>query len=93
MAFDTLSIPFTEFYRIVGIAEKEIIQRLKLKRDPRLPDYPGYYFVKKNSNRYFRKHLGFTHIRNATNVLGSGTIIIHDYKKLMLFFLKYNLWR
>ncbi len=73
----------------------EIICRFNLKVPSGYPNYTYYYFVKKNSNRYFRKHLGFTYnrlryYRHLCNNF-SGLITVVDYKKLMLFKLKYDL--
>jgi hypothetical protein len=75
----------------------EIISRLNLKLKSGLPNYPDYYFIKKNSNRYFKKHLGFTYSGNynpikVNNIIYSHMLItINDYKKLMVFRLKYDL--
>lgn len=88
MVFEQFNLPENQFYKFVYIAQKEIIQKLNLKLQPGVPNYPGYFFIKKNSNRYFRKHLGFTISRNKKSPLRLGTIFVHDYKKLMLFRLK-----
>ena len=73
----------------VRLAEKEIIEKFNLKPPEGYPNYPSYCFVKKNSNRYFRKHLGFTHhgVRNTAII----KIVITDPKKLMVFRLKYGI--
>jgi len=73
----------------VRSGEKEVIERFNLKPPEGYPNYPSYCFVKKNSNRYFRKHLGFTHhwIRCSSFI----KIVINDPKKLMVFRLKYGL--
>jgi hypothetical protein len=70
-------------------AEKEIIERFNLKPPEGYPNYPSYCFVKKNSNRYFRKHLGFTFQWDTP--LGVTRITILDPKKLFLFRLKYGI--
>lgn len=89
MESNCIELPFNDFCNFIRIAQKEVIQRLNLKLQPGYPDYPGYYFVKKNSNRYFRKHLGFMTTRSKR--LYYGKIIVNDYKKLLLFRLKYNI--
>lgn len=75
--------------KIIQSGMIEIVQRFELKRDPNKGI--TYCFVKKNTNRYFRKHLGFTYgycwDRNDNN----GSITINDFKKFSLFVLKYGI--
>lgn len=76
----------------------EIISRFKLKLPSGFYDYPDYYFTKKNPNRYFRKHFGFTysgmykHRLITKGVLGAHVLItVNDPKKFFLFKLKLDL--
>lgn len=66
---------------------KEIINRFNLKL-PENRTHMSYCFVKKNTNRYFKKHLGFSY---KTILDGSTEITITDYKKLTMFRIKYGL--
>ena len=88
---ETINIPDLEFFKWIRLAEIEIIQRFKLKLPEGKPNYPSYYFTKKNTNRYFKKHLGFTYGRNIPKLKLHGAIFVHDYKKLMLFRIKHGL--
>ena len=80
---DEIHLEWTVFDKWVRFAEQEIIKRFDLKLSKGYPNYSGYYFIKKNSNRYFKKHLGF--------IVDSSIIKIVDHKKLMVFILKYGL--
>lgn len=80
-----------ELSKWIRIGCIDLIERFNLKLQPGLPDYPYYYFVKKNTNRYFRKHLGFTYCYNVKSPSRFGTITVTDARKLMLFKLKYLL--
>lgn len=88
---ETINIPDLEFSKWIRSAQIEIIQRFDLKLPEGKPDYPSYYFTKKNTNRYFKKHLGFTYGRNIGTLKRYCTILVHDYKKLMLFRIKHGL--
>lgn len=89
MVSNEINLQWSVGSKWVNCAEKEVIERFNLKPPEGYPNYPSYCFVKKNSNRYFRKHLGFTHqwIRNIAVI----KIIITDPKKLMVFRLKYGI--
>ena len=76
----------------INIAMRHIINKFKLKPDEkyirRFKNIPlSYFFVKKNTNRYFKKHLGFTY----TYVPDGVMIKVVDHKKLMLFKLQYEI--
>jgi hypothetical protein len=76
----------------INIAMRHIINKFKLKPDEkyirRFKNIPlSYFFVKKNTNRYFKKHLGFTY-----TYVPDGTLIkVVDNKKFMLFKLQYEI--
>lgn len=91
-------LPHYEAIVWINNGKREIISRFKLKLPSGRYDYPDSYFIKKNSNRYFRKHFGFTYAGLYNNKLfKNGTlkrfvlITVNDYKKLMLFKLKFDL--
>lgn len=71
-------------------AMRHIINKFKLNPPEHLLIYRSiplsYYFVKRNTNRYFRKHLGFTY----TYVKDGTMVTITDHKKHMLFKLQYG---
>jgi hypothetical protein len=81
----------------IKCAQQEVIQRFNLKPPEGYPNYPSYCFVKKNSNRYFRKHLGFSINDNIKKKDKDNksypytTFNINDLKKFMIFRLKYGL--
>ena len=81
----------------IKCAQREVIERFNLKSPSGYPKRDSYCFVKKNSNRYFRKHLGFTFDDNIKKRQLDLTekpytsFHINDPKKFMLFRLKYGL--
>lgn len=96
MESEKLYLEWIEFHKWVKYAEAEVIQRFNLKPPEGYPNYPNYCFVKKNTNRYFRKHLGFTinmnlYITKDIIPIRLYTIVINDRKKLMIFRLKYEI--
>ena len=92
MESEKLYLEWSEFKKWIKFGQDEIIQRFNLKPPEGYPNYPSYCFVKKNNNRYFRKHLGFTFQYNVKKENPNLTIItIIDRKKLMIFRLKYGL--
>lgn len=80
-----------EFLKWAKCAQNEVIERFNLKPPAGYPNYPSYCFVKKNSNRYFRKHLGFVLNAKTNKLITNYVIIINDFKKTMVFRLKYGL--
>lgn len=98
MESDEIRLSFQDSSKWTLYAEREVIQRFNLKPPEGYPNYPSYCFVKKNSNRYFKKHLGFTldhNLRKKVNgekkYVGYTTVHINNHKKLMVFLLKYGL--
>jgi len=93
MVSDELYLDWHDASKWIKSGMTEVIQRFGLKPPKGYPDYPSYCFVKKNTNRYFRKHLGFTYndTFRKTIFMGCTTIKILDPKKLMVFRLKYGL--
>jgi hypothetical protein len=92
MESDEIHLQWPEFNKWINHAQAEVIQRFNLKPPEGYPNYPSYCFVKKNTNRYFRKHLGFTFCYNFKQRNPDYSIItILDRKKLMVFRLKYGL--
>jgi hypothetical protein len=99
MESDEIRLSFQDSTKWAHCAEREVIQRFNLKPPKGYPNYPSYCFVKKNSNRYFRKHLGFTLDLNLRKKNDDGdrvyrgytSVHVNDYKKLMVFMLKYGL--
>ena len=91
MEFETLDLSDNVFSKWIRLGQNEIIEKFDLKLPSGLPNYPSYYFTKKNPNRYFKKHLGFTYCYNMGDPKRKGTINITDHKKLMVFRLKYDL--
>ena len=83
-------LPYDIAAKWINFGVTEIIFRFDLKPPKGYPNYPYYCFVKKNNNRYFRKHLGFSFSRNKVNFLTTKIKII-DPKKLMVFRLKYGI--
>jgi hypothetical protein len=85
-------IPWREDTKFINNAMRHIINKFKLKPALkfaiRFDIVPlNYYFVKKNTNRYFKKHLGFTY-----TYVPDGTLIkVVDNKKFMLFKLQYEI--
>ena len=90
MDSNEILLDWNESCTFIRSAQAEVIERFNLKPPEGYPDYPNYCFVKKNSNRYFRKHLGFTFNSNIKNFRPYVTIRILDHKKLMVFKLKYG---
>jgi hypothetical protein len=89
---DEIHLRWPDFNKWITHAQNEVIQRFNLKPPEGYPNYPSYCFVKKNTNRYFRKHLGFTFCYNFYKENHDRSIItILDRKKLMIFRLKYGL--
>lgn len=84
-------LPYSVLSKWVELAKKDIIEKFNLKLYPGTPNYSSYYFIKKNTNRYFKKHLGFTYCYNVKSPSRFGTITVIDARKLMLFKLKYLL--
>jgi hypothetical protein len=96
MEFNEIHLPYGVDTKWIKLAQQEVIQRFNLKPPEGYPNYPSYCFVKKNSNRYFRKHLGFTVNLNLRKGVDGKfpaytTINVVDPKKLMIFRLKYGL--
>ena len=75
----------------IELAKRDIIEKFNLKLYPGTPNYSSYYFIKKNTNRYFKKHLGFTYCYCSPNHIRSGVINVIDIKKLMVFRLKHGI--
>jgi hypothetical protein len=78
-----------DFYKIIQKGALDVIERFNLKT------INGYNtwdcFKKKNSNRYFRKHLGFTyHSIIINNHKYKRFFRIYDKHKYMLFALKHG---
>jgi hypothetical protein len=80
----------------------EILSRFQLPYHPKYPKvsdltdviYCHTRFFKKNTNRYFRKHLGFTYqYWNQSDFMrGFGVKVkINDPQKFLVFLLKYGL--
>lgn len=90
MNSDEILLDWNESCTFIRLAQSEVIQRFNLKPPMGYPNYPNYCFVKKNSNRYFRKHLGFTFNSNIRIFKPYITIRIVNHKKLMVFRLKYG---
>lgn len=84
-------LPYSILSKWIELAKKDIIEKFNLKLYPGTPNYSSYYFIKKNTNRYFKKHLGFTYCNNFKSLSKLGTITVINAKKLMLFRLKYSL--
>lgn len=92
MESDEIHLQWPEFNKWIKFGQDEVIQRFNLKPPEGYPNYPNYCFVKKNTNRYFRKHLGFTFCYSFKQSFPDYSIItILDRKKLMVFRLKYGL--
>jgi len=91
MESDIIHLEYHIFQKWVTLGMEEIIERFNLKLPDGFPNYPYYYFTKKNSNRYFKKHLGFVYGRNIKTPYRYGAVYVTNYKKLMLFRLKYDL--
>jgi hypothetical protein len=90
MDSDEILLGWNVSWKFIRLAQSEVIERFNLKPPAGYPNYPNYCFVKKNSNRYFRKHLGFTFNSNIKIFKPYITIRILDHKKLMVFRLKYG---
>ena len=75
--------------KIIQSGMIEVVERFNLIKDPNKSI--RYCFVKKNSNRYFRKHLGFTYCHCWHRNDNNGSITINDFKKFSLFALKYEI--
>jgi hypothetical protein len=84
------------FLKIIKSAALDIINRFNLKMLK--PHYMWSCFKKKNSNRYFKKHLGFTYhstikydvIDGRKNYKFKKFFKIYDDRKFMLFILKHG---
>jgi hypothetical protein len=97
MVFDLDKEYFSETTSLIHHGMTEILSRFEL---PVHPEYgkskfaESSRFFKKNSNRYFRKHLGFT-FRYDCRKLNAYTfgvaIKINDIKKFLVFCLKYEI--
>ena len=61
-------------------AMTEIVNRFNIETNGR---FITYAFVKKNTNRYFKKHLGFIFIKDVVHII--------DHKKLLVFRIKCGL--
>lgn len=96
---DEYYIPFHDLQKWVKHGMRDMIERFNIKPPEGIYatiDY--YFFTKRNPNRYFKKHLGFTYngkavrttIDNKTK-LRISTIKVYDYNKLFLFKLKHGL--
>jgi hypothetical protein len=83
-------LPYDIAAKWINFGVEEIISRFNLKPPEGYPNYPYYCFVKKNNNRYFRKHLGFSFGRIKGN-FKCTKIKITNPKKLMVFRLKYDI--
>jgi hypothetical protein len=90
MESDEIMLDQSIFSKWIKHGMAEIIKRFDLQLPSGMPDYPHYYFMKKNPNRYFKKHLGFTY-SYISNSERKGTITVNDHKKLMVFRLKYDI--
>jgi hypothetical protein len=87
-------LPWDVAQKWINFGIEEIIFRFNLKPPAGYPNYPYYCFVKKNNNRYFRKHLGFSFSKNKEKnfvFVTSIKIKIIDPEKLMIFRLKYGI--
>lgn len=96
-------IDYNTYFKWIRLGMNDVINRFNLKPRPpkdwkgNLNDVPNsYYFTKRNTNRYFRKHLGFTYKifdpeDYNINYLKKAMIKVYDEKKLFVFKLKYGL--
>lgn len=96
---DEYYIPFGDLQKWIKHGMRDMIERFNIKPPEGIyANFDCYYFKKRNPNRYFKKHLGFTYngkaIRNTSDnksKLKISTIKVHDYNKLFLFKLKHGL--
>ena len=93
MESNEIHIPHALLFRWIAYAELEIVERFNLKLPEGCPNHLSYCFKKKNTNRYFKKHLGFTFTYNLGKgkVFDYAIIYVKDYRKLMLFRIKYGI--
>ena len=96
MVFDLDKEYFSETTCLVQHGMKEILSRFELPVHPEYVkgSYESTRFFKKNSNRYFRKHLGFTFRYNCYKLSAytfGVAIKINDIKKFLVFCLKYEI--
>jgi hypothetical protein len=95
MESDEIHIPHALCFRWIKYAEHEIVERFNLSPPDKTKTkyHTSYCFSKKNTNRYFRKHLGFTFTYNLGKgkVFDYAIIYVKDYRKLMLFRIKYGI--
>lgn len=96
---DEYYIPFSELQKWVKHGMRDMIERFNIKPPEGIyAKFDCYYFTKRNPNRYFKKHLGFTYHGSAVRYTSDKksklkiTIIkVYDYNKLFLFKLKHGL--
>jgi hypothetical protein len=96
MVFDLDKEYFSETTCLVQHGMKEILSRFELPVHPEYSkgSFESTRFYKKNSNRYFRKHLGFTfryHNDKNWKYTFGVSIKITDLKKFLVFCLKYEI--
>lgn len=92
-------IPFGDLQKWVKHGMRDMIERFNIKPPEGIyATIDCYYFKKRNPNRYFKKHLGFTYNGNAVrstidnkSKIKISTIKVYDYNKLFLFRLKHGL--
>jgi hypothetical protein len=76
---------------------RDMIERFNIKKPEGIyGNFDTYYFKKRNPNRYFKKHLGFTYHSLSGKVkdyplIKVDVIKVYDYNKLFLFKLKHGL--
>jgi hypothetical protein len=97
-----LTVPYPDCCAWLDFGMYEIIKRFNLeprcnkkqfeffsRRGVKIPD--SYCFTKKNTNRYFKKHLGFTYQWITLDMNNGVRLSVIDRNKFLIFKLKYDL--